>query len=141
LTVPEFLCRDCKVNTVPLEGDREYYEVTDGIWHAAGGYGFGQSDNGVGGFYLCIGCLEKRLGRPLVRSDFKDYPANSPSPWLSDRLNAILKGGPLFFPNGSKDETPQFFPNALMSSVIERYNPRTRNMSLTGSVSLGINQN
>jgi hypothetical protein len=36
--------------------------------------------------YLCIGCLEQRLGRMLNLNDFTSAPVNSPSPWDTARL-------------------------------------------------------
>ena len=51
-------CKDCGVNTK----DSEFYMVCDKIWEQVQG----------GEDYLCIGCLEKRLGRKLTRSDFLD---------------------------------------------------------------------
>jgi hypothetical protein len=47
----------------------EYYMVHDALWKLAGM----EPDGGM----LCIGCLETRLGRKLVRGDFTDYPINS----------------------------------------------------------------
>jgi hypothetical protein len=40
--------------------------VSDEVWQSA------RIDRGM----LCIGCLEGRLGRRLVRSDFTDAPIN-----------------------------------------------------------------
>jgi hypothetical protein len=117
--IPEFPCHDCTVNTVPLEGEREYYEVLDSIWKAAGCPGKGQSDNGPGGFFLCIGCLEKRLGRTLTKQDFKELPANIPSPWLSARLNDRLGGQP----TTPRSKASQYYPCALHAAVLERFNP------------------
>lgn len=57
-----WLCSDCDVPTAPFE----VYMVTDEVWAAAGG----------SGDYLCIGCLEERLGRPLVPDDFGAIPLN-----------------------------------------------------------------
>lgn len=76
-TAPEgadigYPCKDCGVNTIPREGNREYYEVKDEIWAAANAPGIGQSDNGTSGYFLCIGCLEYRLGYRLVKDDFKN---------------------------------------------------------------------
>jgi hypothetical protein len=42
------------------------YFVLDKVWAQAG------LDRG----FVCLTCLERRLGRPLVRADFKDVPAN-----------------------------------------------------------------
>jgi hypothetical protein len=105
-------CLDCSIDTVPLGGGREYYEVWDVLWHRAGGSGTGQSDNGPGGLFLCIGCLEKRLGRRLVPGDFKPSPANTPSAWLSDRLNDRLGRRPVG-PWASRDTAPQWHPRGL----------------------------
>jgi hypothetical protein len=57
--------------------DQEVYVVHDKVWRKAG--------NPPG--CLCIGCLEKRLGRHLTRKDFKlDEPFNSPMMEASERL-------------------------------------------------------
>jgi hypothetical protein len=132
--VPEFPCHDCGVNTVPLEGSREYYEVNDYLWaHDAKAPGIGQADHGADGFYLCIGCLETRLGRRLVPADFKPFPANKPSPWLSTRLNDRLGGQP----KARRADVIQFYPNALTPSVIKRFGPHAHNITRTGSYALG----
>jgi len=82
--IPEsWLCIDCGVNTAPgfLDGptvrreaalkskaenslgmDAEVYSVRDKIWKKAGMEPWGGC--------LCIGCLEKRLGRKLTHKDF-----------------------------------------------------------------------
>lgn len=138
MRIPEFPCRDCKANTVPIEGNREYYEVRDEIWHEAGATGKGQSDNGVFGYYLCIGCLESRLGRKLRKDDFKLYPANDPSPWLSSRLNARLGSSiPRWHPH-ARAVYPQYYPNALNDAVVEHYHPLENDVSPTGSFAFGI---
>lgn len=61
-------CTDCGVDTLPTEGGcAEYYMVTKEVWNAAGMGHVG---------YLCIGCLEGRLGRQLCAADFTDCPLN-----------------------------------------------------------------
>jgi hypothetical protein len=41
--------------------------------------------------FLCIGCLEKRIGRELVPADFTDVPINDPdNPWNTPRLRSRL---------------------------------------------------
>lgn len=50
-------CLDCDIHTVKAG---EYYNVHDRIWEAGGG------EDG----FLCIGCLENRIGRTLVPEDF-----------------------------------------------------------------------
>jgi hypothetical protein len=96
------LCVDCGVNTAPgllprieveiafltpdteitytIDEDSEVYIVNDKIWARAGMEGYGGC--------LCIGCLEKRIGRRLKRRDFVlDHPFNSMpgTPRLLDR--------------------------------------------------------
>ena len=52
-----FLCVDCGVCTACA---REYYMVRDELW----------KEHGAGDGMLCVGCLEKRMGRRLVGTDF-----------------------------------------------------------------------
>lgn len=62
-------CGDCGVETNHLKAEcAEWYMVWDSVWLAADG---GSVD------FLCIGCLEKRLGRELIPSDFSSVPLNS----------------------------------------------------------------
>ncbi len=63
-------CIDCGTETNPIGPDQrsEMYMVHDDVWEAAG-----MTPNGG---CLCIGCLEKRLGRQLRAGDFKDVPLN-----------------------------------------------------------------
>lgn len=81
-----FDCKDCGVNTNDIG---EYYMVLDSIWKEAG---MGKED---GAGMLCIGDLEKRLGRTLTAKDFMpNVPVNIPDlvPWLthSERLRNRL---------------------------------------------------
>jgi hypothetical protein len=46
----------------------EYYDVKDAIWQEAGKH-FAEK-------VLCVGCLEEKLGRPLVPEDFSNAPVN-----------------------------------------------------------------
>ncbi|SOD63658.1 hypothetical protein SAMN06297387_11211 [Streptomyces zhaozhouensis] len=48
----------------------EFFMVHDPVWAKA------RMEN-YGGF-LCVGCLEKRIGRRLRRGDFTDCPMNKP---------------------------------------------------------------
>ena len=84
-------CVDCGVNTAPglmtrkeidvallihgavpeqhLTDDQEVYTVTEEVWQKTGLEGWGGC--------LCIGCLEKRIGRRLKPDDFeRDHPLN-----------------------------------------------------------------
>ena len=76
---PDFLCLDCGQDTCLLG---EYYMVRDEFWLAANPDRAGM---------LCIGCLERRLGRELTSSDFTDCPLNQESLVLrSSRLTKRL---------------------------------------------------
>lgn len=58
--------------------------VLDDLWESA------RMNKG----FLCIGCLEKRIGRKLKPNDFIDSRINRPSPWDTPRLRARKDGGP-----------------------------------------------
>lgn len=76
-------CADCRTDST-----EERYMVNDDVWAAAGMCMFG---------FLCIGCLEERLGRRLTAADFIDVPLNhAPGFRRSARLTARLasSGGP-----------------------------------------------
>jgi hypothetical protein len=85
-----WLCVDCGVNTAPgmptrkeidvamliggeatlrIDDQSEVYVVTEEVWRATGLDGWGGC--------LCIGCLEKRIGRRLKPGDFlRDHEFN-----------------------------------------------------------------
>jgi hypothetical protein len=67
-----FPCKDCGVDTMPPRGKAEWYVVHDEVWQAAGM----QDDLGKQAGFLCIGCLETRIGRILTPADFIDAPIN-----------------------------------------------------------------
>lgn len=79
-------CKDCGMDTAPCTGKRgcrhkgrwEYYMIRDELWMAAG-----MRDG-----FLCIRCLENRLGRRLTPEDFTKVPINGASPWDTPRLKA-----------------------------------------------------
>ena len=58
------LCIECGVDTGDID---EYYMVQDEVWHHVN-----PDRDGM----LCIGCLEKRLGRKLTPADFIECPLN-----------------------------------------------------------------
>ena len=103
---PVFRCNDCRVDIVKLG---EFYMLNPEIWE--GELGLGWDDN------LCIGCLEKRLGRqvgPMLGRGFtRDFMQPPNYPWLigwSDRLEAAIRlderskrrvGGPTGGSNGA----------------------------------------
>jgi len=61
-------CKDCKVETLVTDSDdrSEYYMVEPALW--------GTVAEGVN--WLCIACLEARLGRTLDGGDFTQCPVN-----------------------------------------------------------------
>jgi hypothetical protein len=82
-------CCDCGVGTITIH---EWYIVKDQVW--------GQAWRGrrkswqrqiPGQEILCIGCLEKRIGRTLCRDDFAAVPINDPDEHQhSDRMRDRL---------------------------------------------------
>jgi hypothetical protein len=83
-------CTDCAVDTY---ANREYYMLRNDVWAATG-----HKQQG----YLCIGCVEQRLGRMLTRDDFADVLLNDlshrcrRSERLTNRLLTIQAQPPLF---------------------------------------------
>ena len=80
------ICKDCHTDLDPIPlgvGVAEYfYLVRDELWRAAG-------MSTSWGNFLCIGCLEQRLGRELEGADFKaDTPVNRPQRQDTARLAA-----------------------------------------------------
>jgi hypothetical protein len=104
ITPESWACIDCGINTAPghharveveqafalgrcntnpvlhFDEHTELYMVKPKVWKAAGmnagqgGFGDQNGDSGC----LCIGCLEKRLGRTLKPKDFsRKHPYNS----------------------------------------------------------------
>lgn len=63
--LPPALCHDCGVDVFET---KEYYMVSDACWKRAGMKPYGG--------FLCIGCLEQRLGEKLKAINFRDCPLN-----------------------------------------------------------------
>lgn len=85
-----FVCIDCGDHTGEIN---EYYMVHDHVWFTAGM----AQDGGM----LCIGCLEKHLGRELNCGDFTTAPINGFGV-KSERLAARLATPvPKTFPSGA----------------------------------------
>jgi hypothetical protein len=86
------ICKDCGLDTTPCTGKRgcrhkgrwEYYMVHDALWQKA------KMRTG----FLCIGCLERRLGRVLTVNDFTTAPINNPDLWDTERLASRKRGRP-----------------------------------------------
>jgi Protein of unknown function (DUF2695) len=71
----DFSCKDCGCDY------DENYMVHEKLWKT----------HGVGDDHLCIGCLEKRIGRQLRRQDFIDAPINEIVSRMSLRLQDRLR--------------------------------------------------
>ena len=80
-------CADCGVGTFTLG---EWYLVKDEVWAQAWAGRLKSWHRLPGQQILCIGCLEKRIGRTLMASDFiTDEPINDPAKAttrMSDRM-------------------------------------------------------
>jgi hypothetical protein len=75
-------CADCRMNTTPDDPALgHWYMVTDEVWAAAG------MRNG----YLCVGCLENRIGRHLNGGDLQGIPVNFPGLFRDTERLAELK--------------------------------------------------
>jgi hypothetical protein len=84
-------CKDCGVDTFPrTHGSCEDYMVHHAIWLAAGMQDHRDGEGASAGChnYLCVGCLEKRLGRELTAADFIDVPINRETDLDTPRLRA-----------------------------------------------------
>ena len=77
-----FQCLDCHVDTGKIG---EHYMLKDEVWDSVV-----NSRKGM----ICIGCIEKRLGRQLHKKDFNDSHINRPASgkYFSQRLTNRLQG-------------------------------------------------
>jgi hypothetical protein len=84
-------CLDCGGDTSAI---REYYMVIDAVWEAAGQIPLSRRRQQTAEeqetrqrAFLCIGCLESRIGRRLTADDFTDVSINRRGEyWYSARL-------------------------------------------------------
>jgi hypothetical protein len=81
-------CHDCRVDTLDMPGRSEYYlteyyMVHDDVWAQAG--------MDVASGFLCVRCLQRRLGRPLTGDDLIDAGCNLPSTGNDTLLLHALK--------------------------------------------------
>ena len=78
----EFPCQDCTIDVYKSDG---VFMLEDNIWNSI----YPSTDG-----FLCIKCIEKRLGRELTKEDFNDSYVNrksfgTKSLLLSTRLDYI----------------------------------------------------
>ena len=77
-----FKCLDCNINTNKIG---EYYMINFKLWNK-----INPKDDGM----ICVGCVEKRLGRKLKRNDFTICPLNENYADMSKRLlDRVLRKG------------------------------------------------
>ena len=87
-------CADCSVCTVRLN---EYYMVHDDVWEQAWAgrresWQLLQAASRLSVWeILCIGCLEQRIGRTLMASDFIDAPVNDPNHPQHGRMSERMR--------------------------------------------------
>jgi hypothetical protein len=86
-------CGGCGIDT-GWDGLGEWYTVTNEIWEQAWPNTSNAKKNNPNGprYFLCIGCLEEKLGRKLTRHDFVNNnvlnrPTSSQSKRLLNRLH------------------------------------------------------
>lgn len=80
-------CHDCGQGTL----FSEYYMVEDWVWEQAKPPQWSYHCDSPS-FFLCIGCLEKRIGRQLTLADFTTAPVNElTSGTKSARLKSRLQ--------------------------------------------------
>lgn len=89
-------CADCGVGTWTLG---EFYGVKDEVWAQAWAGRLKPWHEIDGQQILCIGCLERRIGRTLMACDFTDAPINDLtdphcSNQMSDRMRDRLGRAP-----------------------------------------------
>lgn len=104
-------CADCGAGTNQIH---ENYMVRPDVWEQAWA-GRRKPWHGKipGQEILCIGCLERRIGRTLMRRDFTDAPINDPDdPDISDRLRSRLS---------TDTGTVKGGANGLISFMVERW--------------------
>ena len=91
-----WLCLDCRKDTFD-----EYYFVHNYLWRRA-------VDRSQRHGMLCLSCLQLRLGRPLLREDFKSGQMDTRISELLARLSAIenIVAEPLLQSLEEKDDSP-----------------------------------
>ena len=96
---PSSLRNDCQKDVAPCTGKRgcrhkgkwEWYMVKHAVWRKACRNPYLKNVDTE--TFLCIACLEKRLGRELVSDDFLDAPIKMISSWDTEILiNRKLSG-------------------------------------------------
>lgn len=133
-----FLCLDCGVDTGKIG---EHYMLVDRVW-----FSVTDSDRGM----LCVGCIEKRLGRRLNANDFNNSYVNGlgfgqiKSNRLLERLRkiaahygAVAQLGERFVRN-EKAEGSTPFGSTIMSFDTKNFRKLISQINLSNDQSLAI---
>lgn len=81
-------CLDCGIDTSTETGIGEYYHVHESVWFEAFGSTYddvlfeglwAEHERIIMAGFLCVGCLESRIGRQLTAADFSGAPVNHPT--------------------------------------------------------------
>lgn len=76
-------CHDCNIDTSNSTGIGHYYMAWDEVWR--------QAKQGERVRFLCLDCLEARLGRPLRSTDFMITPSEMDQRmWSADGEHTVL---------------------------------------------------
>jgi hypothetical protein len=79
-------CHDCQLDTLNMPGHSDYYLTEYFMVH---GDVWAQAGMASGGGFLCVGCLQTRLHRPLTGDDLTDCETNQPGGCDTPRLYAL----------------------------------------------------
>lgn len=111
-------CNDCGNDTSPVSGIAEYYMVSNELWATIARRNW----KGI----LCVGCLEKRLGRRLDEFDFGGrgaFPINAADVDAIDNVRSPRLRNRLGWRDGMThdeqlDRAWKEFPNEVRPSSI-----------------------
>jgi hypothetical protein len=115
-------CCDCGMATVPSgnpkPGTFEQFIVKDDIWIVAGmkpGKVDPKTYELVGGGFLCVGCIEERLGRRLTANDINPMTIGNLliSPWITDRLRSRI-----LYPDQASEDAAKVAPPTKLETVL-----------------------
>src|SRR5262249_648686 len=114
---------DCGMETVP-RGERkprthEQFIVKNEVW-AAAGMPLGKIRPKTfeivgGGGFLCVGCIEKRLGRRLTINDFNPITLSEllRSSWITDRLRSRV-----LYPDQASEDAAKLEPSYPQTEMV-----------------------
>jgi hypothetical protein len=134
-------CKDCGMDTEPWpprRGTQEHYLVKDEVWQKVG-MPLGRRDPDTcairgGGGFLCVGCIEKRLGRLLTIDDFTPLTVpllrgSENTPRLLSRAGVdpmAAASAPL------PDHVVDSWLEATLTNALESHRPRVHEVKVDG---------